>query len=113
MMDFIRRQLGISYEDIQTAPIPDLIGSTAHPGSQPQVEAHPQAVAIEAGEVTEITGQPETVMEAEAEAQPEAVVEEEIEAQPEDVSGPENAEASAPEEMPEEEDEETDGIRFY
>ena len=155
MMDFIRRQLGISYEDIQTAPIPDLIGSTAQPGAQPQVEAHQQPVAIEAGEVTEVPVQPETVaepeavMEAEAEAQPEAVAEEETEAQPEamaeeetearpeeavepeteahsetagepdneaqpeDVSGPENAEASAPEEMPEEEDEETDGIRFY
>ena len=45
MMDFIRRQLGISYEDIQTSPIPDLIGSTA----QPQVEARPQAAVIEAG----------------------------------------------------------------
>lgn len=155
MMDFIRRQLGISYEDIQTAPIPDLIGSTAQPGAQPQVEAHPQPVAIEAGEVTEVPGQPENAAEPEAvteaevevqpeaeaeavaEAKPEEVAEEEIEArpeeavepeaeahsetagepdteaQPEDVSGPENAEASAPEEVPEEEDEETDGIRFY
>ena len=35
MMDFIRRQLGISYEDIQTSQIPDLIESSA----QPQIAA--------------------------------------------------------------------------
>jgi len=46
-------------------------------------------------------------------AHTETAGEPDTEAQPEDVSGPDNAEASAPEEMPEEEDEETDGIRFY
>ena len=139
MMDFIRRQLGISYEDIQTAPIPDLIVSAAQPNAQPQVEARPQAAAIEAGEVTEVPAQQEAVMEAETEAQPEAAAEEETEAQLETVAEEEikeqpeavmEAEAEgqpgaadngekdqtavpAAEASPEEEDTETDGISFY
>ena len=36
MMDFIRRQLGISYEDIQTSPLPDLLtGPTGAAGTNP------------------------------------------------------------------------------
>ena len=36
MMDFIRRQLGISYEDIQTSPLPDLLtGTTGAAGTNP------------------------------------------------------------------------------
>ena len=47
MMDFIRRQLGISYEDIQISQIPDMIEGTAAPqpsvvdtvtAAQPQVQ---------------------------------------------------------------------------
>ena len=62
MMDFIRRQLGISYEDIQTAPIPDLIGQTA----QPQVEAQPQMAAHLEAEV-----HPQAEVQPFAETQPE------------------------------------------
>ena len=40
MMDFIRRQLGISYEDIQTSPLPDLItGSISTAGADPAAVA--------------------------------------------------------------------------
>lgn len=142
MMDFIRRQLGISYEDIQTAPIPDLIVSTAQPGAQPQVEAHPHTAVIEAGEVTEMpvlpenaeepeaeqeaasAAQPEAVTEPESEARPEAVMETESEASAEAVMEPEteakpearepeNTAEPAPEASHDEEDEETDGISFY
>ena len=82
MMDFIRRQLGISYEDIQTAPIPDLIPSAA----QPQVEAQSavpeesvvtvQEPVIEVAEQSEPEAEP--VVEAEAvskEADPETAPE--------------------------------------
>ena len=99
MMDFIRRQLGISYEDIQTAPIPDLIPSAA----QPQVEAQSavpeesvvtvQEPVIEVAEQPEQDAQPEPAEEQPepAEEQPEPAEEqpEPAEEQPEPAAAPE------------------------
>lgn len=77
MMDFIRRQLGISYEDIQISQIPDMIeGTSAVQPSVPDTVAAAQPLAHDV-----VTGagvpEPETVQEPdEREDIPEAVFEE-------------------------------------
>ena len=80
MMDFIRRQLGISYEDIQTSPLPDLIGAS----SQPQMEAKDAVLTQDAAQAQGETGA-EDVIEAEA------VVEMENDAEPESAAEAEEA----------------------
>ena len=100
MMDFIRRQLGISYEDIQTAPIPDLIPSAAQPQVEAQSAVPEESVVTVQEPVIEVAEQPEQDAQPEpAEEQPEPAEEqpEPAEEQPEPV-----AEQSEPaEEQPE------------
>ena len=72
MMDFIRRQLGISYEDIQTAPIPDLIPSAAQPQVEAQSAVPEESVVTVQEPVIEVAEQPEQDAQPEpAEEQPE------------------------------------------
>ena len=75
MMDFIRRQLGVSYEDVMTAPLPDLLGDSAALGStavqgerigEKEKETAPPAEAP-AAEVI-IDAEPEPVRESAEEA---------------------------------------------
>ena len=100
MMDFIRRQLGISYEDIQTAPIPDLIPSAAQPQVEAQSAVPEESVVTVQEPVIEVAEQPEQDAQPEpAEEQPEPAEEqpEPAEEQPEPA-----AEQSEPaEEQPE------------
>ena len=136
MMDFIRRQLGISYEDIQTSPIPDMIGSSA----QPQVEQKPDA-EVQSGPVgqpapetpaqePEIVVEAEEIIEAggavEAPAEPEAAAVSDTASEREDATfektttdaaasntaepAQENAAAVATEPAAKEEEEEEEGI---
>lgn len=73
MMDFIRRQLGISYEDIQTAPIPDLIPGTAQPQVEAQNAAPEESAVIVQEPVAEAMEQPAQDEQSEpAEVQPES-----------------------------------------
>ena len=86
MMDFIRRQLGISYEDIQTAPIPDLIPSAAQPQVEAQSAVPEESVVTVQEPVIEVAEQPEQDAQPEpAEEQPEPAEEqpEPAEEQPE------------------------------
>ena len=86
MMDFIRRQLGISYEDIQTAPIPDLISSAAQPQVEAQSAVPEESVVTVQEPVIEVAEQPEQDAQPEpAEEQPEPAEEqpEPAEEQPE------------------------------
>ena len=98
MMDFIRRQLGISYEDIQTAPIPDLIPSAAQPQVEAQSAVPEESVVTVQEPVIEVAEQPEQDAQPEpAEEQPEPAEEqpEPAEEQPEPA-----AEQSEPEAEP-------------
>ena len=86
MMDCIRRQLGISYEDIQTAPIPDLIPSAAQPQVEAQSAVPEESVVTVQEPVIEVAEQPEQDAQPEpAEEQPEPAEEqpEPAEEQPE------------------------------
>ena len=68
MMDFIRRQLGISYEEIQISQIPDMIGSA----SGPQIHAADETVSVEAAETVTAQEPAEVDSEVLAEASSEA-----------------------------------------
>ena len=107
MMDFIRRQLGISYEDIHSSPLPDLIpGSTGAAGAAPvgvsmsaQSEGQAAPVNMEsAQEESSATGSA-----AEPLAASEIVVDAEVVAAEEPAAEEETAQAesAAQEEMPE------------
>ena len=120
MMDFIRRQLGISYEDIQTSPIPDhLIGSVP----QPQVTDHSSAAAQPVQETEgapavqePVQEKPKIVKEPEETVQEEPEIlhkpQEPVQEEPEIViEAEEVTEAAA---QPDEDDEtDTDEIQFY
>ena len=65
MMDFIRRQLGISYEDIQISQIPNMIEDVSSP--QPSIPAAETASAQEAAGSAGREAAPETIEEVSAE----------------------------------------------
>ena len=71
MMDFIRRQLGISYEEIQISQIPDMIGGAAGP----QIHAADETVSVETAETVTaqepVEANPEVLPEADPEVLPE------------------------------------------
>ena len=95
MMDFIRRQLGISYEDIQTSPIPDFIASAAQPQVEAQSTMPEQSVMTAQEPVAEEPVAEEPVVEAAGEPVAEAAEQPEPSAQAEpseELSEPEAAE---------------------
>ena len=80
MMDFIRRQLGISYEDIQTSPLPDLIaGSISTTGADPAAAVSDQSAVQQPDAITGSTQ--DTAPAGDSAAEPEEAAEIVVEAE--------------------------------
>ena len=80
MMDFIRRQLGISYEDIQTSPLPDLIaGSISTAGADPAAAVSDQSAVQQPDAITGSTQ--DTAPAGDSAAEPEEAAEIVVEAE--------------------------------